>query len=283
MQPKFIMNAATFRTRWGLKEFLYGCAARRIGRASIWGEDVKKVGLQSAVSLLKDCGVRAFGYNRAGPFLASDPKFRRDRLSQAKKEIDDAVAVGADHILVFPGGLEPGSRDLLGARRQTVDAIGQLLEHATGAGIALAIEPLHPMLCGDRTCITTVRHANEICAQFAGDGIGVAIDAYHVWWDETVADEIAKAGRENRILCFHVSDWLVPTTHILTDRGMMGDGIIDLTGIRELVRQAGYAGPIEVEIFSERWWKEDPDAVFDLALKRCGEIFLTHEQTNGPG
>lgn len=273
MDAEYILNSATFRKRWGLDNFLEACCARRVRKAGLWGDDIKKVGIAKASSLLADYEIHAFGYNRAGPFLASDASNRRELLAIAKKEIDNAVSVGADHILVFPGGLESDSKDLESARLQTVDAIGILLEHAQKVGMNLALEPLHPMLCGDRTCITTLRHANDICAQFAGKNIGVVIDTYHVWWDETIAREIVRSAIENHILSFHVNDWLVPTTHLLTDRGMMGDGIIDLRGIWQCVKSTGYNGPVEVEIFSERWWNEDPNRVFDIALERCREIF----------
>lgn len=273
MGAEYILNSATFRKRWGLQKFLEACHTRNVRKAGVWGDDIRKVGVKTASSLMADHQVEPFGYNRAGPLLASDASGRGKLLDMARHEIDDAVSVGADHILVFPGGLAPKSKDLAEGRAQTLDAIGTLLNHAQEVGMTLALEPLHPMLCGDRTCITTLRHANEICAQFARKNIGVVIDTYHVWWDETLASEIARTARENRILSFHVNDWLVPTTHLLTDRGMMGDGIIDLHGIWQIVKASGYSGPIEVEIFSERWWDEDPDMVFDLALERCRKIF----------
>jgi sugar phosphate isomerase/epimerase len=273
MGAEYILNSATFRKRWGLPEFLDACRARNVRKAGVWGDDIKQVGIDTACSMMREHEVQPFGYNRAGPFLASDASDRRKLLDMARSEIDDAVSVGADHILMFPGGLEPGSTDLAGARAQTLDAIGILREHAQEVGMTLALEPLHPMLCGDRTSITTLRHANEICARFAGKNIGVVIDTYHVWWDETLSSEIARTARENRILSFHVNDWLVPTTHLLTDRGMMGDGIIDLRGIWQDVQSSGYDGPVEVEIFSERWWNEDPDMAFDVALERCHKIF----------
>ncbi|MEH6728058.1 MAG: TIM barrel protein, partial [Hyphomicrobiales bacterium] len=191
------MNSATFRKRWGLLEFLDACRARGVRKAGVWGDDIRKVGVETASSLMADYQVQPFGYNRAGPLLASDASDRRKLLDMARNEIDDAVSVGADHILVFPGGLEPDSKDLTEARAQTLDAIGILLEHAQKVGMNLALEPLHPMLCGDRTCITSLRHANDICARFAGKNIGVVIDTYHVWWDETIASEIARSAREN--------------------------------------------------------------------------------------
>jgi sugar phosphate isomerase/epimerase len=105
-----------------------------------------------------------------------------------------------------------------------------------------------------------------------GDGTGVAIDTYHVWWDPALAAQIARAGATNRILAYHICDWLVPTRDFLTDRGMMGDGVINIPHIRKLVCDAGYRGLTEVEIFSaENWWKRPGDEV----LRTCIERFNT--------
>jgi sugar phosphate isomerase/epimerase len=137
--------------------------------------------------------------------------------------------------------------------------------------VKLGLEPLHPMYAADRACVNTMRHANDLCDAL-GEGIGILIDVYHVWWDPHLEGEIARAGRAKRILGFHVCDWLVPTRDFLTDRGMMGDGVIDIRGIRRMVEDAGYAGAVEAEIFSaENWWKRDPAEVIDV----CRERFAT--------
>jgi sugar phosphate isomerase/epimerase len=61
----------------------------------------------------------------------------------------------------------------------------------------------------------------------------------------------------------------VPTTDLLLDRGMMGDGVIDIKGIREQVEAAGFSGLNEVEIFSaNNWWKRDADEVLATMVER---------------
>ncbi|MCB1491197.1 MAG: sugar phosphate isomerase/epimerase [Rhodobiaceae bacterium] len=252
--------------------FCEGCAARGMRTVSVWGEEIDRIGEPLAKRVLEDNGLSVFGYNRAGPLLAGTAEGRRAFADAGRRAIDQAHAFGADHVLVFPGGLPGGSRDIDGARTQTEEAIAGLLDHARGSGIQLALEPLHPMLAGDRSCILTLAHANAICDRL-GAGIGIVVDVYHVWWDERLGEEIARTGAAGRILGFHVNDWLVPTKHILTDRGMMGDGIIDLAGLWRKVQAAGYRGPIEVEIFSEDWWARDPDEVLDTAVARCETIF----------
>ena len=151
---------------------------------------------------------------------------------------------------------------------QVRDGIAALLDHSRAAGVPLAIEPLHPMYAADRACVNTLKQANDLCDAL-GDGVGVAVDVYHVWWDPGLEAEIARAGAAGRILGFHVCDWLVPTTDLLLDRGMMGDGVIDIRKIRGWVEAAGYDGASEVEIFSQNdWWRRDADEVLATCIER---------------
>jgi sugar phosphate isomerase/epimerase len=71
---------------------------------------------------------------------------------------------------------------------------------------------------------------------------------------------------------FHVCDWLVPMRDVLNDRGMMGDGVIDIPRIRGLVENAGFSGFVEVEIFStENWWRRPITEI----LRVCKERFAS--------
>jgi sugar phosphate isomerase/epimerase len=199
-------------------------------------------------------------------FPAADEAGRRAALDDNRRAIDEAAAIGAQCLVLVVGGLPKGSRDLPDARRQVRDALAALLPYARAAKVPLAIEPLHPMYAADRACVNTLAQALDLCDAL-GDGAGVAVDTYHVWWDPDLARQIARAG--GRILAYHVNDWLVPTTDLLLDRGMMGDGVIDLRAIRAMVEAAGYAGHCEVEILSARnWWTRDPDEVLRTCIER---------------
>ncbi len=150
------------------------------------------------------------------------------------------------------------------------DGIAASLEYARQVGMPLAIEPLHPMQAADRACVNTLEHALDLCDALdpgRTGALGVALDVYHVWWDPKLEAQIARAGRE-RLLAYHVCDWLVPTRDLLNDRGMMGDGIIELKKVRGWVEAVGYAGFAEVEIFSERWWSTPADEVLDTCVAR---------------
>lgn len=262
---EIIFNHATVRERADMLRFIRLCEERELKEISIWGDEIAKVGESSALSAIKNAGMRVSGYNRIGPLTSG-------RLDQAEIELERAARFGADHVFLFTGGMVEGSRDLPAARRIAEDRIGTMLELARKIGIKLAIEPLHPMLAGDRTVIASLSHANDLCDAL-GPGIGVVVDVYHLWWDERLEAEIMRAGRAGRLLGFHVNDWLLPTRHLLTDRGMMGDGIINLAGIHCMMQGAGFSGPIEVEIFSTEWWAREPAEVVDIAISRCRSIF----------
>jgi sugar phosphate isomerase/epimerase len=162
--------------------------------------------------------------------------------------------------------MPPGSRDLSSARQHIQDCIAEVLPEARKAGVPLAIEPLHPMQV-TRAAVNTLEQALDMCDAL-GDGVGVAVDVYHVWWDPKLAQQISRAGK--RILGYHICDWLPATRDLFNDRGMMGDGVIDLPLIRSWVEAAGYRGFQEVEIFSELdWWKRDPDEVLRICKQRA--------------
>jgi sugar phosphate isomerase/epimerase len=259
------INSMTVKP-WSLEQLVEGCARAGLSAISPWRDIVQACGVERAGKLIRGHGMTVTGLCRGGMFPAADDAGRRAALDDNRRAVDEAAAIGARCLILVVGGLPKGSRDIVDARKQVRDALQELLPYARQAGVPLAIEPLHPMFAADRACVNTLKQANDLCDQF-GDGAGVAVDVYHVWWDPDLASQIARAGR--RILAYHVNDWLVPTTDLLLDRGMMGDGVIDLRAIRAMVEAAGYRGHCEVEILSaENWWKRDPDEVLRVCIER---------------
>ena len=260
------LNTATVREQWTLRECIEGCARHGIGWIAPWRDKLARCGAGEAARMIADHGLRVSGLCRGGMFPAADAAGRRAAYDENRRAVDEAAAIEAACLVLIAGGLPPGSKNLAGAHAQIQDGIGALLEHARAAQVPLAIEPLHPMYAADRACVNTLAHANDLCDAL-GDGVGVAVDVYHLWWDPGLEHEIARAG--GRILAFHVCDWLVPTTDLLLDRGMMGDGVIDIPSIRRQVEAVGYSGPCEVEIFSKNvWWRRDPDDVLRTCVNR---------------
>lgn len=268
------INLATVREQFSLAEAVDACLKQGVRAVCPWRDQVQKTGLREAAEIVRSNGVRVTGLCRGGMFPAADAAGLTAAIEDNKRAVDEAVALGADCLVLVVGGLPKGAkdpiaaRDIAAARQMVVDGIGAVLPYARANGMPLAIEPLHPMYAADRACINTLEQALDVCDAL-GDGVGVAIDAYHVWWDPKLAEQIARAGAGGRILAHHICDWLVPTRDLLLDRGMMGDGVIDLRGLRRMIEAAGYHGPQEVEIFSAQdWWRRPGDEVIATCVVR---------------
>lgn len=275
------INTATIRKQRGvdmpLDQIIEACAARGIRAISPWRDQVAAIGLAETSRLVKQHGLELSGYCRGGMFPAADAAGLKAAHDDNRRAVDEACELNAACLVLVVGGL-PGAlagkaahKDIALSRQQVKDGIATLLEYARNNKMPLAIEPLHPMYAADRACVNTMEHALDICDALdpaRSGALGVAVDVYHVWWDPKLEQQIARAGKE-RILAFHVCDWLTPTTHLLEDRGMMGDGVIDIPKIRGWVEAQGFAGYSEVEIFSTgNWWKRDHAEVLDTCIAR---------------
>lgn len=266
------INLATVRKQWTLTQAVEACLRHGITAVAPWRDQIAHVGLAEAVRVIAGNGVRVTGVCRGGMFPAADASGRQAALDDNRRAVDEAAALAADCLVLVVGGLPAGSKDIAGARRMVADGLAALLPYARAGGVKLAIEPLHPMYAADRACVNTLAQALDL-AEALGPDVGVAVDVYHVWWDPDLDRQIARAGATNRIFAHHICDWLVPTTDMLNDRGMMGDGVIDLPRIRALVEAAGYHGPQEVEIFSaENWWRRPGDAVLATCIDRYSTV-----------
>jgi sugar phosphate isomerase/epimerase len=255
------LNTATVKVQWTLAQAIEGCARHGIRGIAPWRDKLAEMGVKQAASAIKAHGLTVTGLCRGGFFTAKD--WKDDNL----RAIDEAHALGAQCLVLVVGGLEAGSKDLAGAREKVKEGIAAVLPAARQAAVPLAIEPLHPMQAADRACVNTLEQAHDLCDAL-GEGLGVALDVYHVWWDPKLEQQIRRAGKQ-RLLAYHICDWLVPTRDLLNDRGMMGDGVIDLPRIRSWVEAAGYDGCHEIEIFSERdWWRRDADEVLGAMKAR---------------
>jgi len=275
------INTATVRRSRGveqpLTDILDACAARGIRAISPWRDQVAAAGLPAISKRVKAHGLQLSGYCRGGMFPAADAAGLKAAHEDNRRAVDEACELNAACLVLVVGGL-PGAlagkaahKDIALSRSQVHDGIAALLDYARTAGMPLAIEPLHPMYAADRACINTMEHALDICDALdpaKSGALGVAVDVYHVWWDPKLEAQIQRAGKQ-RLLAFHVCDWLTPTTDLLNDRGMMGDGVIDIPKIRSWVEAQGFAGYSEVEIFSTgNWWQRESGEVLDTCIAR---------------
>lgn len=270
------INTITLDRQGDLPAMIDACARHSIRAVAIWRHQVAAAGLKPVARMLKDGGLALSSYCRGG-MLVADRAHRREAREDNLRALEEASALGAPCLVIVPGGLpqysRPGSvpsKDLAAARTMIVEELGELLTHARTMRVPLALEPLHPMLAADRGSVNTLRQALDICETLDPDftGIlGVTVDTYHCWWDPELESQIGRANAK-RLLAFQICDWLVPTTHLLNDRGMMGDGIIDIPMIRGWVEAAGYQGYAEVELFSEHWWRQPIDRVLEICIDR---------------
>ena len=250
--------------RLSLPAAIQACVRHGIPSIGVWRHKLAETGVERAAMLVRDAGLRVSSLCRGGMFPAASAAERQARIDDNLRAIDDARTLGTD-VLVLVCGPAP-DHDLAGARAMVAEGIGAITDHARAAGVRLGIEPLHPMFAADRSVITTLAEANALAERLDVD---VVIDVFHVWWDPELYAQIERA--RGRIVGFHLSDWLVPLPDVLMGRGMMGDGVIELERIREAVDAAGYAGPIEVEIFNRAIWDDDPDRVLATMCERFRE------------
>ena len=270
------INTATVRKQWRLDRIIEECARRDIRAISPWRDQVAAVGIDAIARQLRATGIKLSGYCRGGFFPAGDAAGLRAALDDNRRAIDEAKLLGAPCLVLvvgsLPGALDgkPVYRDISRARAEVRDGIAKTLEYARELGMPLAIEPLHPMQAAERACINTLEQALDLCDELdAGrsGALGVAIDLYHVWWDPKLAAQIVRADTD-RLLAYHVCDWLAPTRDLLNDRGMMGDGVIELKKCRRWMEDAGYSGYSEVEIFSDNWWSKPGEEVLATCIAR---------------
>jgi sugar phosphate isomerase/epimerase len=262
------INQICVLPQWSLAQAIEGLARHGVPAISVWREKLHEIGVAEAKKSIDGAGLAVSGLCFAGLISSADAAEAAKARDDVRRAIDEAAGIGAACLVFLSGGVDARDKDLAATRARVLDGLARLADHARQAGVVIAIEPLHPMACATRSVLTTLKLANDWCdALNAEDVFGITVDAYVTWWDPELPGEIARAGK--RIRAFHVSDWLLDTQDLRLDRGMPGDGVIDLPSIRRMVEAAGYTGHVEVEIMSARnWWKRDPDDVVRTIVAR---------------
>ena len=269
---RFSINQMTVK-QLSMPELVQECARLGIGNVGLWREPVQSYGLEATGKLVRDAGLTVTTLCRGGFLTAIEPGERAKALDDNRLAVDEAAALGTDVLVLVSGGLPAGSRDLRGARERIADALGELGPHAEERGVKLAIEPLHPMYAADRCVVSTLAQALDLAERFPAHQVGVTVDTYHIWWDNTAPAQIARAGAGGRIHTFQLADWTTPLPEgVLTGRGQIGDGAIDMREWKGYVEAAGYDGAIEVELFNDGLWARDGREV----LRETAVRFVEH-------
>ena len=303
---RFSVNQETVK-QLSLPALAAACGTLGITQVGLWRAPVQEYGPAAAARLMRDAGLTVTSLCRGGFLTGRDPAGRRRALDDNRAAVDEAATLGTRTLVLVSGGLPAGSRDLAGARERIADGLAELAPYAAARGVRLAIEPLHPMFAADRCVVSTLAQALDLAERFPAEQVGVVVDTYHLWWDDRVPAQLARAagptaapappsgeppgdlrgtgtgtpGRGvarrgsggGRIAAFQLADWVTPLPEgALLGRGQLGDGSVDLRGFRELLDAVGYDGPIEVELFNAELWARDGVEV----LAETAERYVRH-------
>ena len=269
---RFSINQMTVK-QLSMPELVDSCLELGVPGVGLWREPVQTYGVEATAKLVRDAGLAVTTLCRGGFFTAIDADERARVLDDNRRAVDEAATLGTDVLVLVSGGLPAGSKDLHGARERIADALAVLGPYAEEHGVKLAIEPLHPMYASDRCVVSTLAQALDLAERFPAQQVGVTVDTYHIWWDDTAPEQIARAGAGDRIHTFQLADWTTPLPEgVLNGRGQIGDGAIDMREWLGYVTAAGYTGPIEVELFNDGLWARDGREV----LAETAERFVTH-------
>jgi sugar phosphate isomerase/epimerase len=252
---------------WSLPQAVQGCVDAGLGGIGVWREQLAQVGLDEARRLITDSGLRVSSLCRGGFFTTADAAEAQAAEVSNREALEETAALDAATLVLVPGGLPPGDRDLEAARDRAARAIERLVPYARELGVNLGIEPMNPIYAADRGVISTLAQALDIAERFDPSEVGVVVDTFHLWWEPGIADQVRRAG--SRIVSYQVCDWITPLpADTLLARGMMGDGHIDFPAFTRAVAAAGYSGDVEVEIFNADLWAQPPAEVVATMAER---------------
>jgi sugar phosphate isomerase/epimerase len=255
---------------WPIETAARAFSTAGVGGITVWRDALAGRSIAGTASLLRELNLQVISLCRGGFFPSVDKTKRKLAIEDNLKAIDEAHELGAP-IVVLVCGADPG-QSLQESRKQIQEGIAQCIDHAKSAGVILAIEPLHPMYAGDRSAINTLAQANDMAEALQSPQVGIAVDVYHLWWDDDLENQIKRCGRNGNLSAFHICDWKTPTLDMLNDRGLMGEGCIDIKKIRGWVEEAGFDGFNEVEIFSTIYWQQDQQQF----LQKITDAYLKH-------
>ncbi|WKN45124.1 sugar phosphate isomerase/epimerase family protein [Tunicatimonas pelagia] len=240
---------------WSIEESSERFAETGVKGITVWRDALEGRNMSQTGNRLRNHGLNIVSLCRGGFFPAASAEKRQAAIDDNRRAIDEAAELGAP-MVVLVCGAEP-NQSLTTSRQQIQEGIEAILPHAEANQVQVTIEPLHPMYADTRSAVNTLGQANDMAEAIDSPWVGIAADVYHLWWDDNLQSEIMRCGRNGNLSAFHVCDWRVPTEDFLLDRGLMGEGCIDVPQIRKWVEEAGFEGMIEVEIFSNRYWSMD--------------------------
>jgi sugar phosphate isomerase/epimerase len=254
---------------WNIEEAAKNFSAAGVKGITVWRDTLTGRKITQTGQLLRDHDLSIVSVCRGGFFPSKEASKRAAAIDDNRKAIEEAHELGTSMIVLVCGADQSQSSE--DSRKQIRDGIQAILPEAAAAGVKLVIEPLHPMYADTRSAINTLAQANDMAEAINSPFVGIAVDVYHLWWDPSLEKEIKRCGANGHLSAFHICDWKVPTTDMLNDRGLMGEGCIPVKKIRSWVEAAGFTGFNEVEIFSTIYWKEDQKKFLRKIIKAYKE------------
>ena len=240
---------------WRIEEAARNFSAAGVKGITVWRDALEGRNIKQTGDMLREYDLSIVSLCRGGFFANKEITARNKAIDDNRKAIEEAAELGTS-MVVMVCGADP-AQSLEDSRKQIQDGIAEVLPEASDAGVKLTIEPLHPMYADSRSAINTLAQANDMAEALNSPWVGVAVDVYHLWWDPFLEKEIKRCGKNGNLSAFHICDWKTPTSDMLNDRGLMGEGCIPVKQIRSWVEDTGFDGFNEVEIFSNSHWKED--------------------------
>lgn len=256
---------------WSISECIEQYVRHEIRGISIWRETLEGEDLCGVKQHLRDAELEGISLVRGGFFTGKTSTEREAALEENRQALKEAEALGLPSIVLVCGatvGLTPQEN-----YTQIRDGIGVLAGEAQSMGVRLLVEPLHPIYAGNRSAIPSLRVANDLCAEINHPNVGIALDVYHVWWELDLEAQIQRAAEHGWLDTYHICDFKPDQEDSLFDRGIMGEGCVSLRQIDDFMNHAGFEGFREVEIFSETWWKREPEQFLEAILTAYHETY----------
>lgn len=259
------LNQATTRP-YGLAETARAASAAGVRDIGLWLESVAEVGTAEAGRILRDTGMAPSSMSRVGFVADKEGVELEAAIDASKRALDVCAELEVPYLAFIPGGLGAPVRQSTDAGEARVrDALERLAPHAAGTGVALAVEPLHPLQVCDRSVISRVAQALRVIEDLPAERFGVLVDAWATHWDPELREAILLAGAQGRLRGYQIDDFVLPlpTPDYANGRVMPGEGWIDLRSISSWVAEAGYSGPVEVEVFNKDIWALPLEEIID--------------------